>query len=174
MRYKGIVLAVIFLSGFLTIYFLSKGDSPVKRGLYAGDAAPAFEAKDTEGNLWRLGDLKGKVVVINFWATWCDTCKMEKPFFNQLYESLKDQGDIVFLTMLYNDDIQSGREYMQKHSYRFPLLEDRHGIAAQYGLRAVPETFVIDKKGNLAQKIVGPMKWDAEDVRAAMLRLMKS
>jgi peroxiredoxin len=174
MRYKGIVLILIFLVGLGTIYSLSRDGHAPKRGIYTGDPAPDFEARDLNGKLWRLSEIKGKVVLINFWATWCDTCKMEKPFFNRLYQNFKGNDGIVFLTMLFNDDLQKGREYIQKYAYDFPVLEDRQGVAAQYGVRAVPETFVIDKRGKIAQKIVGPMKWDSEEVREAIERLLRS
>lgn len=173
MKHKGLILLSIFFAGILFIYLLTKGDSPVKRTtLLTGDKAPLFEAKDTDGRLWRLADLNGKVVLLNFWATWCDTCKMEKPFFNNLYNTFKDSKDIVLLSVLYNDDIQKGKQYMQRHDYRFPLLADEQ-ISSKYGVRGVPETFVIDKKGVLAQKIIGPTKWDSEEVIEALKKLLK-
>ncbi len=174
MKYKGIILAFIFAVGLTVVYLLSGGVTTSKKGIVAGMDAPFFEAKDLAGNVWSLKDLKGKVVILNFWATWCDTCKMEKPFFNNLYEALKDRGDVVFLSVLYNDEPEKGKQFMLKHSYNFPVLSDEQKISSHYGIRAVPETFVIDKRGVIAQKIVGPMKWDSEEVKEAILRLLKT
>ncbi|MCX8069709.1 MAG: TlpA family protein disulfide reductase [Thermodesulfovibrionales bacterium] len=174
MRYKGAILVAIFILGITLIYLLSDTNPVSSTRLYQGSDAPQFDLIDTNNKSWKLSELKGKVILLNFWATWCDTCKEEKPFFNNLYEELKENKEVVFLTVLYNDDIQKAIDYVNKNSFKFPIIEDKRKIAHQFGIRGVPETFVIDKKGKIAQKIVGPMKWDSPDVKSAIIRLTKS
>lgn len=174
MKYKGVILLTIFALGITIVYLLSFNNPASSKLLYQGSDAPKFELIDTNNKSWKLSELQGKVILLNFWATWCDTCKEEKPFFNNLYEELKDNNDIVFLTVLYNDDITKAINYVNKNSFKFPIIEDTKKIYTQFGIRGVPETFVIDKKGKIAQKIVGPMKWDSPDVKSAIIRLTKA
>ncbi|HIJ59128.1 MAG TPA: TlpA family protein disulfide reductase [Nitrospirae bacterium] len=174
MKYKSLVLSLIFVMGIIMIYLLSDENKVVSKVPYQGGDAPNFELIDTDKKSWKLSELNGKVILLNFWATWCDTCKEEKPFFNKLYEEFKNNKDIIFLTVLYNDDINKAINYMNRNSYKFPIIEDTNKIYLRFGLKGVPETFVIDKRGKIAQKIIGPIKWDSPDVKDAILRLLKS
>ncbi len=136
-----------------------------------GLEAPAFEVKDTAGKLWRLGDLRGKVVLLNIWASWCPTCKEELPSIQHLINIEKGAGKLVFISVLYNDSPEKALAYLKANDFAFPTLIDTDNICGQYGITGVPETFVIDKKGVLKQHVVGPLQWDSPDVRAELTRL---
>ena len=118
---------------------------------------------DREGNTVKLSDMRGKPVVINFWATWCGPCKSELPAFQQAYEAYGE--DICFMMV----DMVSGRtetkngaiEYVDGQGYTFPLYfdEDETAVAA-YDIMAVPATFVINAKGELVENHVGAMSYE--------------
>ncbi|MCX8070758.1 MAG: TlpA family protein disulfide reductase [Thermodesulfovibrionales bacterium] len=169
---KGLILLIIFSIGIALIYMLTKDDSDAKlKRLLIGDQIPSIKMQDINGKEWNLDNLKGKVMIINFWATWCDTCKTEKPYFIKLMEGLKDKTDIVFLTVLYNDDKHNALDYMEKNRYDFPVLIDSKGVASIFGVLGVPETIVIDKKARFAQRLVGPVKWDSDEIKKALITL---
>lgn len=172
---KGVVLLIILAVNITLIFMLTKGENEQKiRRYIIGDAVPSFQLYDIEGKLWRFDELKGKVILINFWATWCDTCKMEKPYLIKLMNSMKDRNDIVFLTILYNDDEKKAYNFVKQNNYSFPVLVDSIKISSQFGVVGVPETVVIDKKGRFTQKLVGPIKWDSPEIKEALIKLTSS
>ena len=126
-----------------------------------GKLAPVFELQDTEGKIWKLSDLKGQVVFVNFWATWCPPCREEMPSMQELYESMpKDR--FKMLSILSNDDPALATVFAAKGGFTFPILVDPGSeIGQAYGLTGVPETYIIDKQGILRQKYLGPRHWSA-------------
>lgn len=159
MNNKGIILLAIFVVGIAAVLFLSKSEKPPKKlTAVVGFDAPLFELKDIEGRTWKLSDLKGKVVLVNFWASWCETCKEEKPYFRDLIN--KFGNEMVYLSVLYNNEPADAKKYMKDAEYDFPVLIDDKKIALEYGLTGVPETFIIDRKGILSKKIIGGIHWD--------------
>jgi peroxiredoxin len=171
MKHKSIILLIIFIAGIALTYFLSEKEETVKRKASIGLSAPDFELKDIDGKIWRLSDLKGKVVLINFWATWCDSCKEENPSFQKLIESEKDNSNFVAVTILYNDSAQNAVSYLKNNGFTFNVLIDDKRTSTNYGITGVPETFILSKRGTLERKIIGPMSWDTPDVRAAIKKL---
>lgn len=172
MKNKGVVLFLLLFVGIGIIVFLSRtGERPTDVRATIGLDAPDFELRDIDGKTWRLSELKGKVVLVNFWATWCDTCKEEKPFVNSLLKS-EITDHIVYLGILYNDDPTNAKRYMQDNGYNFPVLVDDKNIAAKYGITGVPETFLITKKGILAKKVIGGVHWNLLDVNSSIKQLI--
>ena len=173
MKNKGVVLLIVFIAGLLAVVaMLSKShEVPVKKAA-VGLSAPAFQLTDTEGRTWDLSSLKGKVVLLNFWASWCDSCKEENPSLQALVNSEKGNERFVFASVLYKDEPSTAIEYMKKNGIDFPLLIDNKNISSAYGLTGVPETFIIDKKGIVREKIIGPIKWDTPEIRAAIDKLI--
>ncbi len=114
----------------------------------AGLPAPAFEYTDTDGKIWRLSDLKGKVVFLNFWATWCPACKSEMPSKEALYEKMKGKP-FQMLGILFKDDPANLVPYFKTHRVSFPTLITRWKEAAKlYGIIGIPQTFIIDREGH--------------------------
>lgn len=125
-----------------------------------GINAPNFELKDISGTSWKLDNLKGKIVILNFWASWCNDCKIEKKSIQAYLNKNSKPDDLVFITILYKDNPASVIEIIKKEGYTFPVLVDNGEISKIYGIKGVPETFLIDKNGILRHKIIGPVEWD--------------
>ena len=126
-----------------------------------GRAAPDIELFDSNRDKITLSSLKGSVVFINFWATWCESCVEELPSINRLFGYFSDNTNLKILTVLYKDDIHNALEYMSRNRYSFPVFFTMDNSAAKkYGITGVPETFIIDKKGIVRDKIIGPADWD--------------
>lgn len=125
-----------------------------------GKPAPDFELKDFNGKKWKLEHLKGKIVVLNFWASWCNDCKEEKKSLQAYIDKNGTSDDLVFLTVLYRDNSSGVKEFIKNARYSFPVLIDDGDVSSLYGVKGVPETFLIDKKGILRRKIIGPIQWD--------------
>lgn len=140
-----------------------KEEAPAVRTV--GKLAPDFVLKDTKGVTWRLSDLRGKVVFVNFWATWCPPCRAEMPFMEKLKQSLPADR-FQMLTILSNDTQELGEKFVKFIGFTAPvLLDPEHKAYKAYGLTGVPETYIIDKKGILRQAIIGPWRWDSPEAR---------
>lgn len=99
---------------------------------------------------------------------------MENPSIQSLVEAEKKNDKMVFVSVLFKDEPSKAMEYMKANGLNFPVLIDDKNTAGEYRVRGVPETFVIDKKGIVRQKIVGPVQWDSPDIKAAIAKLVKS
>ena len=173
MKYKGIILAVILILGITGAVFLSKYQYHPQPKVAVGLEAPAFQLKDTGGKVWRIADLRGKVVLLNIWASWCETCKEELPSIQNLININKGNEALTFISILYKDEPVNALSYLKAKGFAFPVLVDDSNITGLYGITGVPETFVIDKKGIIRQRVVGPLQWDSREVMSALTRLEK-
>lgn len=113
-----------------------------------GQPAPDFALRDVDGQLVRLSDLRGKVVLVNFWATWCRPCKKELPIIQKIAD--EHTGDLVVLAVNYQEPASVARSYFEDHGLSLPLLLDRGAVYDQYKLQGLPDSFFIDREGNLA------------------------
>jgi len=170
MNQKAFILILIFLAGIFTVYFLAGSKEDAKTKAVVGIDAPQFELKDLDNRNWRLSDLRGKVVLLNFWASWCETCKGVNSSMQSLINEDKDSG-IVYISILYKDDPSRAKDYMKKNGFDFPVLIDDKNLARIYGIGGVPETFIINKKGVIKKKVAGPIKWDSPAVKTAIRQL---
>lgn len=140
--------------------------------LRVGAPAPDFNYPDLNGNAVTLSGLRGKVVFINIWATWCPTCVWEMPSMEQVHRKFKDQ-DFVMLAV---DIDLLGKEvvlpFMKKYRLTFPVLLDPRGAVKRlYRTTGVPETFIIDKRGIIRYIEIGPRDW-SEPQAVAMIRAL--
>ncbi len=171
MKNRSIILLIVFIIGIAAVVILTRtSDRPPQRAA-VGLEAPVFELEDTEGRTWKLADLKNKVVLLNFWASWCDSCKEENPSLQRLINADTVTNNLVFISVLYKDDPAKAMAYMKTNGFSFPVLIDDKNVSGQYRITGVPETFLIDKKGIVRQKFVGPIAWDAPEIRAALAKL---
>lgn len=176
---RAIILVVVFALGAAAVggllYKKAREQAPTAGSAPAatakGLAAPAFELTDLDGKVWRLADLKGKVVFVNFWATWCQSCQEENPSLQALMNAEKGNDKFVLLMVLTDDDPAKARDYLKQHKFDFTVLLGTRDVVGAYGLTGVPETFIIDKKGVLREKAVGPMEWNTPDVRGLIAKL---
>ncbi len=122
-----------------------------------GKAAPAFEAETFDGKTVRLNDFKGKVVMVNFWATWCQECRVEHPMLEKIAADYGGRSDFAMMGILYQDKPEKALKYLQElggASY-LHLLDPKGRIGIDYGVYGVPETFVIDRAGVIRHKQAG-------------------
>ena len=126
----------------------------VSRGLMA----PNFTLPDMKGNKVSLEDLRGQVVLVNFWATWCAPCLEEMPSLQALYEKFSDRK-LVVLGVNVNDTGPDLENYLKTTTIRFPLLLEGQATAQRYGTDKYPESYLVDHRGIVIQKIVGPQNW---------------
>jgi cytochrome c biogenesis protein CcmG, thiol:disulfide interchange protein DsbE len=136
----------------------------------AGKTAENF-AVNLDGKPAHLADLKGKVVVLNFWATWCLPCIEEMPALNRLQKYMEARNGMV-LGVAADEDEAAFREFLSKYQVIFPTYRDpatrehRSLIALAYGTSMYPDTYVIDRHGRIARKFMGPQKWDSPEILA--------
>ncbi len=120
-----------------------------------GGPAPDFTLNDLEGHPVSLSDYRGKVVLLNFWATWCEPCKKEMPEMQAAYERYKDRG-FVILAVNFGDRLEEADKFVKHMGLTFPVLLDRKvKVAARYGVVSLPVSFFIDPKGIIRQRVFG-------------------
>jgi peroxiredoxin len=162
MKHKGLILMAIVAVCAAALFLMPETKS-YREIASVGQPAPDFEYLDSKGKLWKLSELKGKVVFINFWATWCVTCKGEMPHKEALYEMMKDEP-FQMLGLLFRDDPANLAEYYKTQKVSLPtLISPDNESAKMFGITGVPETFIIDKEGIVREKIVGPKEWDDDE-----------
>ncbi|MGH7391243.1 MAG: TlpA disulfide reductase family protein [Candidatus Rokuibacteriota bacterium] len=122
----------------------------------------------------RLGDFQGRVVFLNFWATWCPPCKEEMPSMERLYRRYKDRGFTILAISIDAAGADRVAAFVKEHGLTFPVgLDPKLAVANQYAIRGLPASFLIDKAGNIAAVAVGPRDWDGAPARAVVETLLK-
>ncbi len=164
----------LFLSLFLISSSLTAKEAFSGEVCEAGKSAPAFELPDVNGRSRSLSEFKGSVVLLNFWATWCGSCKAELDPLNNLYRSMKNDGFVVVAVSLDRSEKPVSAVVAEK-KIDFPVLIDKNKEVSfdQYAVLALPVSFLIDKNGVIAEKLVGERQWDSADVKDKILKLMK-
>jgi cytochrome c biogenesis protein CcmG/thiol:disulfide interchange protein DsbE len=162
----GVVLAWTALLGLLAI--LAFGLGRAQQGpIRVGSQAPEFSLKTFDGEMINLADLQGRVVVVNFWASWCQPCEEEAPYLQQAYEEFKEQG-VVFLGVDYVDTEPEARAYLERLGITYPNGPDLGTrISQAFRIRGVPETYIVSPEGVLVDVRIGPYVSLAE-VRGAI------
>ena len=134
-------------------------------------AAVPFELKDQYGKTHTLSEYKGKVIFLNFWATWCPPCRAEMPDIQKLYERSPKEGEGAVIVLgvaspkLGNEKDEAGiKAFMDKNGYTYPVLMDAKGeLFSAYGIRAIPTTFMIDREGNVYGRVQGALSGEIID-----------
>ena len=122
-----------------------------------GRAAPNFTLPQLDGPPVTLAKLRGQVVVINFWASWCAECQTEQAALDQTWQQFRDSG-VVVVGVNFEDSTGAARGYVQTDGVTYPVVEDANSrTALAYGLRGVPETFVVNQSGRIVNRVIGPV-----------------
>jgi thiol-disulfide isomerase/thioredoxin len=122
----------------------------------------------------KLSDLKGKVVLLNFWATWCPPCREEIPSMMKLNSAMAGKPFQMVAVSVDEGGVPAIESFFKESAYNLPAYTDPDGNAAKtYGVTGVPETFVIDKNGILVKKVIGPLAWDSAETVSFLDSLMK-
>ncbi len=133
--------------------------------------APDFSLTDLDEKNVKLLDLRGKVVVLNFWATWCPPCREEIPDLIQLHNKYAQQGLIVLGVSLDEEGVEGVKSFAKKNNISYPIVMGNQTLAGAYGgIRAIPATFIINREGKIIEKIVGGrgLKEFEESVKPAL------
>jgi peroxiredoxin len=160
------VIAGWLFSGGGLQRLLALTSGPVSTG-DVGQPAPDFALEDTTGRSIKLADYRGKVVLINFWATWCLPCRAEMPEFETIYRAYRERGFEVLAIDL-QETATEVQPFMAELGLSFPALLDRDGFVSRaYRARALPSSFLVDRQGTIRYLKIGPVTADAleEEVR---------
>ncbi|MDH5526569.1 MAG: TlpA family protein disulfide reductase [Nitrospirota bacterium] len=126
-------------------------------------AAPSFELPDLQGTTVTLEDYRGKLVVLNFWATWCRPCIREMPALERLSRQLGPDGLIVLAISLDRDNKESVQAFVEGYGWKLPVLLDPFAdVGDAYLVSAMPSTYVIGPEGTIYGRALGPREWDGE------------
>ena len=146
------ILVIMLISGLL-ITGCSTGSEPSTATI--GKAAPNFQLQNLDGQSISLNDLKGKPVLINFWAIRCPPCRSEMPHIQQVYDETYE-GELVILAINLGESPAEVKDFMQSQNLSLPvLLDTKKNVAQRYNIQYIPTTFFIDKNGIIQVKIIG-------------------
>ena len=144
-------------------------------GAPIGAEAPAFAALDViSGEVVDLAALKGDIVLVNVWATWCGPCESEMPSMERLHQRLGSQGLSIVAVSIDQESTHKVRRWIEDRGITFTVLHDRDGIIEEtFQTIGVPETFVIDRQGVVVERVTGPRLWDSPDAEAFLADLLR-
>lgn len=155
------LLVALLASGFGT-------DPHALPSMLEGRQAPPFAGHTMQGEAVSLAGLAGTPVILNFWSTWCQPCRLEHPY---LQDNARAFPDVRFYGVLYGDDPTKAKKFLQHNDSAYPTILDPSGrIAIEYGVAGVPETFFIDRRGKILHKFSGPLPPDILQGYIAELR----
>ncbi len=161
----GIVAFAALVLVFFAMPSYRQGEASI-----AGKTAQDFSL-EIDGKPGHLSDFKGKVVVLNFWATWCPPCVEETPALNRLQKYIASRNGVI-VGVAADEDAAAYEKFLREQgvvfpTYRDPSTRDNHSpIAQSYGTSMYPETYVIDRHGKIARKVIGFQQWDSPEMLA--------
>ena len=172
------IAAIVLAAAFGFFFFGSKpGTSLDTEKAFAAPgatAAPDFTLFDRQGSPVSLSDFRGKVVMLNFWATWCPPCRAEMPSMERLHSKLQEE-DFVLLAVNVEESGQSAVDaFVREIPVSFPVLFDSaQEVSRLYRVSGIPQTFIIDPQGRIVQQITGGLEWDSPEVTKYLSSLMR-
>src|ERR1700691_4180410 len=148
----------VMLCLFVGALYLSLHDNVVK----AGDTAPAFSIQTDTGKTITAHDFGGKLLILNFWATWCAPCVDEVPSLNQLQHALGSQG-VVVLGVSEDESAEAYRGFLDRFQVTYlTARQPTKDIRLRYGTLQIPETYLIDRNGKVVEKVVSEVDWSSD------------
>ena len=174
---SNLIAVLVVLAAVTVVLFFILSQKQRFTPVVAGNKAPDFTLPDLKGNPVSLNGFKGKVVFLNFWATWCKPCEEEMPSMQLLYNALKSQNqpfEIVAVS-IDSEGPEVVRKFIERYNITFTVLHDRKGrIKDTYKTTGVPETFIIDQSGIIAEKVWGPRDWRTRDSVKTIMDLLEN
>jgi peroxiredoxin len=151
----------------------NKPISPLNTDKLVNSSAPEFILSDPYGKSFSLSAYRGKVVLLNFWATWCPPCRAEMPALNRLYRERKDRG-LEILAVSTDKSVSDIHKFLGKNKVDFPILVDSDlSTAKLYKVFSMPTTFLIDRNGIIVEKFYGEYDWTEPETRGIIDKLLK-
>lgn len=147
---------------------------PIPEGPRVGFRAPGFSAGTLKGSSLALGDFRGKVVLINFWATWCIPCRVEMPSMEHLYSRYGGR-DFEILAISGGEGMRVVRPFIENLKLSFPvLLDEDFEVHNKYQVTAIPSSYLVDKNGVITHRYFGALDWNSDQSRELIAKLIKS
>ena len=154
--------------------FADAGLRLLKERVSSRDFQVTLASQGAAGEIESLSALKGKIVFLNFWATWCGPCRAEMPSMESLYSRYKDK-DFEILAVNAMESEAEVIAFMKENGFSFPVaLDVDYKIGSAYGIQAIPTTFILDRDGKIAVRFVGSIDWDTKELHAALDALLNS
>jgi cytochrome c biogenesis protein CcmG/thiol:disulfide interchange protein DsbE len=151
-------LALVVSAVVAVVAVLATGlgrDPSITASPLIGRPAPAFSLSGLDGPTVRLAGLRGQIVVINFWASWCTECHVEQDALDRTWQQFRDSG-VVVVGVDFEDTTAAARDYVHDSGLSYPVVVDSSSrTALAYGIRGIPETFVVDQAGRIAERFIG-------------------
>ncbi len=167
------MLVVAFALGRRQGFFLASPSVEEKTQDERSVIAPDFGLPSLAGPTVRLSDHQGKVVLLNFWATWCPPCRAEMPSMEKMYEAYRDRGLVILAISSDRGGKSVVKPYVQERGLTFPVLLDPGGeVFAQYGVRGLPTSYLLDRRGRVFSADVGARDWSGKAARQVVERLL--
>lgn len=139
-----------------------------------GSPAPDFRLMDMHGKAVSLSDFQGKVVLLNFWATWCGPCRVEMPAMEALYRSMQSKGLEIVAVSVDQQGTAVTRPFQEAMGLSFPILHDQdYEVGLTYGARTLPMTFAIDRQGIIRQVVFGSRDWNSPEARRGIAEVLQ-
>lgn len=171
-RLSFLAILVIFATAVMLFTGCDRSQQPAEKAK-VGQEAPDFALKDLQGNTVTLSQHRGKVVFLNFWASWCPPCRLEMPSMERLHE-VHGAGDFVMLAVNVEQNIDDVRAYLQQNPHSFPILLDADARAqGLYSVYRFPETFLIDKNGRVVEHYLGARDWSSVEFLGKINSMLK-
>ncbi|MBV8251282.1 MAG: TlpA family protein disulfide reductase [Chitinophaga sp.] len=138
----------------------------------AGEHMPDASFSDESGQMMSITGMQGKVILLNFWATWCPPCRAEMPSLDALYQDFKGNNQLVFVAVDADSDLVKARRFLEEHNYTLPVYAATTAIARDVYNGTLPTTIVIDKKGNIRARYTGAKDYTNTDFKKFLSALL--
>lgn len=167
---KFLHIFIFFLVFFIAVYIFLQPS--VKKGI----PAPDFRLPDLNGQEVTLSQFRGKVVFLNFWATWCPPCIEEIPSINALQKKVQSNDFVILVVNIDQTDRENIKKFVDSRGLDFRVLLDPKSdvSASKYGITGVPETFLIDRNGIVLERYIGPKNWTEEAFITYLNKILNS